>query len=89
MDPSKIESNDLRGIYSELANLLGVEAALKIYVTYHGQQISFPIHLYSKEFVREQIIKEYNGKNLKQLATKYDYSEKWVRKIISEHKKGE
>ena len=28
---------------------------------------------------------EYNGYNIKQLATKYGYSEKWIRKILKQH----
>ena len=68
-----------------LANLLGIEAVLKIHSAYRGQQITFPVQLFSKEFLKKQIVDEYNGYNIKQLATKYGYSEKWVRQILKEH----
>lgn len=89
MDPSKVESKDLCGVYSEIANLLGLEAALKLHSAYHGQQISFPVHFYSNEYIARLIVEEYDGMNVKQLATKYNYSEKWVRKIIKEGAKDE
>ena len=85
MDISTIKCEHLNGAYSELANLLGVEAVLKIHSTYRGQQITFPVQLFSKEFMKKQIVDEYDGGNIKQLATKYGYSEKWIRKILKEH----
>ena len=60
MNPNEIESEYLNGVYNEIANTLGIEAA---------------------------IVAEYDGKNIRQLATKYGYSEKWIRKMIKEHKK--
>jgi Mor family transcriptional regulator len=85
MDVSNIKCEYLNGAYSELANLLDIEAVLKIHSAYRGQQITFPVQLFSKEFLKKQIVDEYNGYNIKQLATKYGYSEKWVRQILKEH----
>lgn len=85
MDVSNIKCEYLNGAYSELANLLGIEAVLKIHSAYRGQQITFPVQLFSKEFLKKQIVDEYNGYNIKQFATKYGYSEKWVRQILKEH----
>lgn len=85
MDASNIKCEYLNGAYSELANLLGIEAVLKIHSSYRGQQVTFPVQLFSKEFLKKQIVDEYNGYNIKQLATKYGYSEKWIRKILKEH----
>lgn len=85
MGVSNIKCEYLNGAYSELANLLGIEAVLKIHSAYRGQQITFPVQLFSKEFLKKQIVDEYNGYNIKQLATKYGYSEKWVRQILKEH----
>ena len=85
MDVSNIKCEYLNGAYSELANLLGIEAVLKIHSAYRGQQITFPVQLFSIEFLKKQIVDEYNGYNIKQLATKYGYSEKWVRQILKEH----
>lgn len=76
----------LNGIYCELANLIGMEATLKIHKAYRGQQITFPVYVFSKDFIVRRIMDEFNGKNAKQLASKFGYSEKWIRKTIKEHK---
>lgn len=79
-----ITSECLNGIYSELASVLGPDAAVKIHAVFRGQQVFFPVELFSKEFIRGQIISEYDGSNIKQLATKYGYTEKWIKKILKE-----
>ncbi len=84
-DPKAIKSECLNGVYSEFASILGMDAALKIHSVFRGQQIFFPLELFSKEFIRGQIIAEYDGSNIKQLATKYGYTEKWVKKILKEN----
>ncbi len=80
-----IKGESLNGVYNELAGLLGIDAAMKIHASYRGQQITFPVELFSKEFLIRQIVCEYDGHNVKQLATKFGYSEKWIRKIIKEN----
>ncbi|MPM57217.1 hypothetical protein SDC9_104039 [bioreactor metagenome] len=78
-----IESfNHLNGIYEEIAASFNLETALKFYTMFKGQQITFPMHLFSKEYIVGKIKMEYNGYNLKQLSKKYGYSERWVREII-------
>lgn len=80
-----VESDFLNGIYNDLANLIGLEATKTIFDEYRGQQITFPVEFYSKKFIHNQIVKEYNGYNVKQLATKYEYSERTIRRILKEH----
>lgn len=86
MNPNEIESEYLNGVYNEIANTLGIEVAINLYSTYRGQQITFPVNFFTTEFIASRIISEYNGSNVRQLATKYGYSEKWIRKIIKENK---
>lgn len=85
MDSSKLKCEYLNGAYNDIANLLGMDAALKLHAAYRGQQITFPVHLFTKEFIATQIVNEYDGYNVKQLATKFGYSEKWIRKILKDH----
>ena len=87
MDPKDIECEYLNGVYAEIANLLGVEAALTMHTAFRGQQLNFPVNFFTSDFIREQVLREYNGGNVKQLATKYGYSEKWVRNIINGEKR--
>lgn len=86
MDKKEFKGGNLNGIYNELANLLGMEDVLKIHAAFRGQQITFPVELFSREYIRKQIIKDYNGHNIKTLATEYGYSEKWIRKILKDRK---
>ncbi len=85
-DYKNIKGENLNGSYCELASVLGVEAVLKIHAKYRGTQVFFPVELFSRDFIQEQIINEYNGNNVRELAVKYGYTEKWVRKILNENK---
>lgn len=51
-DPKAIKSECLNGVYSEFASILGMDAALKIHSVFRGQQVFFPLELFSKEFIR-------------------------------------
>ena len=83
------ELDGLNEVYKEIADELGIETALSIYRMFHGTQVSFPNHLFSKEYVRHAIRREYNGKNARQLAKKYNYSERSVWRILKEKNENE
>ena len=85
--PKEIKSEDLNGVYNELANILDIETALMIYDMFRGQQITFPVQLFSRDYIFRQIRNEYDGHNVKNLATKYGYTEKWIRKILKDRNK--
>lgn len=82
----KVEKEYINGIYKKIADLIGVDNAKLIFKEYRGQQITFPVEFYSKKYIYTQIIDEYDGTNLKQLATKYGYSERTVRRILKDSK---
>lgn len=84
-DKNKLKGEYLNGAYSELASLLGIDAVLKLHSNYRGTQVFFPVELFSKEFIVKQIVEEYNGYNVRELATKYGYTEKWIRKILKDN----
>ncbi len=86
MNPSELEKECLNGIYNEIASIIGIDATLALYSVYRGQQITFPVNIFTKDFIVSRVVTEYNGTNIKQLATKYGYSEKWIRKMIKESK---
>ncbi len=65
-------------IYQELIEIIGFENTLKIYNTYNGQQLLLPKRLYSKEYVEMKVKEEYDGTNIKKLAQKYSYTERWI-----------
>ena len=78
----KNASDSLNSIYRELADIIGIENTMKLHAEFKGQQISFPVKLHNKQYVHEEIKNEFNGANLKQLAVKYGYSERTVRRIV-------
>ena len=78
-----MNKSDYNGVYEELVELLGLENTLKIRKHFRGQQVNFPMRLYSKEYIEEYLIKNYNGKNLKELSKKLDYTTNWLRKMLN------
>lgn len=85
LEKEKLKGEYLNGSYSELADLIGIDAVLKLHSKYRGTQIFLPVELFSRNFIAEQIVNEYNGHNVRELATKYGYTEKWVRKILKDN----
>lgn len=81
-----VTPDDLAGVYKEVAETVGVENAHKLFLHFKGLQLMFPLKFYSKEYIAQQIKAEYDGKNVRDLARKYEYSESRVRQILKEMK---
>lgn len=81
-----VTSSDLAGVYKEVAEAVGVDNTYKIYNHFKGLQLMFPLRFYSKEYIAQQILSEYDGKNVRDLARKYGYSESRVRQILRKRK---
>lgn len=69
-------------VYKEISEIVGLDATLKIYLRFKGQQISFPVRLYNPNMIQQKVVKEFDGTNIQELARKYDYSEKTIRRMI-------
>lgn len=82
----KLSSSDFNGIYADMYEYLGEEIVRKINKHYKGQQITFPMRLFSKEYVIRYISEKYNGKNIKELARELEYSERWIKQLINNDK---
>ena len=85
----KLLGNDINGlndVYKTIADEIGIENTIAIYRLFHGAQISFPSRLFSKEYIHDAILKEYNGANILQLAQKYNYSERSIWRILKSKK---
>lgn len=82
VDDMKKETELYNSIYKELSELIGLDATLNIYLRFKGQQVSFPVRLYNPQMIQQSVIKEYDGTNIAELARKYDYSEKSIRRMI-------
>ena len=76
----------LNEVYREIADEIGIEKTIVIFNLFHGTQVSFPNKLFSKDYIHKAIVKEYDGKNVPQLAQKYNYSERSIWRIIKSNK---
>ena len=72
----------LNSVYREISEKMGIEVAMELYEMFKGQQISFPVRFFNPSKLRQVIIKEYDGTNIRMLAQKYNYSEKTIRRIL-------
>lgn len=80
------EKNEyINSIYAKIAGLVGIENAKLLFNEFRGQQVTFPVEFYKKEYIYSEIVSEYNGKNIKQLAKKYNYSEHTIRRILNKN----
>lgn len=77
--------NIFNAVYNDISEAFGVDVAIQIYQTYKGMQITFPTRLFNPDYVKNQVPIEYDGKNIKQLAKKYGYSEKTIRRMVKEN----
>ena len=53
-------------------------------------EVNFATRLFSKEFVLQEAIKTYDGtsESINKIATKYNYSERTIRKLLKDHLDG-
>ncbi len=79
-----VASDLLNAVYGEIGEKIGLDIAIEIYRMFRGQQINFPVRLFNPSKIRQMIREEYDGKNVRKLAIKYNYSEKTVRRIVRE-----
>ena len=79
-----IDCKSLNSVYLEISERLGPDAAYEIFTMFRGQQITFPTRFYDRAAIHEKIREEYTGANIRQLANKYNYSEKSIRRILKD-----
>lgn len=79
-----MQSSDFAGVYKKIAELFDIEIVEKIYENFRGRQIVFPQRLYLQEYIKKSVSKKYtDGESIRELAKKYGYSERWIRKLIN------
>lgn len=79
----KNEDKYINSVYAKIVSLVGIENAKILFNEYRGQQLTFPVEFYNKEYTYSAIVAEYDGKNVKYLAKKYNYSEHTIRRILN------
>lgn len=71
-------------IYRELAEIVGIHNARKIWKRYRGLTVQFPQRLYSREFTRAFIRDHMDDMTTKEMATQLSLTDRRVRQIIKE-----
>ena len=77
---------DYADIYQEIAEEISPETAIAIHRLFGGQQIMFPKKLYNRECIYRTIRQNYNGQNIRKLSKIFVYSERQIRRILTEKK---
>lgn len=84
---NKNNIDELNGIYQDIAEICDYDVALTMYNNYRGLQITFPNKFKDSNSLHSKIFLDYNnGKNVKELARNYGYSERYIRTILSKLK---
>lgn len=78
-----VKTEDLMGIYKDIAEILDVDSAYRIFKELRGQQVCFPQRFYDSNKVKEIVKSKYTGHNAKELAKTYGYSERRIRQFLS------
>lgn len=64
-DNVKKEAELYNSVYKEISEIVGLDATLKIYLRFKGQQISFPVRLYNPNMIQQKVVKEFDGTNIR------------------------
>ena len=80
-------AEELAGIYTEVAEKIGMDNAYILFQHFRGQQLTFPLKFYSSDCLARRIcMEEKQGCNTREMARKYGYSESRIRQILSQEK---
>lgn len=78
------DSELLNSVYKEISEKMGIDIAMELYQMFKGQQICFPVRFFNPARIHQIIAQEYDGTNVRELAAKYNYSEKTIRRILKD-----
>lgn len=83
MDGLEIKPEDIEMKYDDVVNSIGFENFIKLCQLMGGAQLYFPkIENIKRPAVYRKIKQEFDGRNTKALAQKFNYTESAVREIL-------
>ena len=83
-----LKMSDLPPQFENIAIEIGIDRVKALFKEFGGTSVYFPTEkMIYKEARDREIIEEFNGFNVKELASKYRMSESYVRAIIRKNKK--
>ncbi|EQK41517.1 mor transcription activator family protein [[Clostridium] bifermentans ATCC 19299] len=82
-----LKMSDLPPQFENIAMEIGIDRVKALFKEFGGTSVYFPTEkMIYKEARDREIIEEFNGFNVKELANKYRMSESYVRAIIRKNK---
>lgn len=78
-------SSKYLGLYSDLVEIVGERHVKEIYNLFQGQEVSFPMRLFTPEYVVNLALTDTN-KDLRELAREYGYNEKYLKRLVNQRK---
>ncbi len=82
-----LKMSDLPPQFENIAIEIGIDRVKALFKEFGGTSVYFPTEkMIYKEARDREIIEEFNGFNVKELASKYRMSESYVRVIIRKNK---
>lgn len=83
----ELKMSDLPPQFENIAMRVGIDITKVLFEEFGGTSVYFPTEkMIYKEARDREIIEEFNGFNVKELASKYRMSESYVRAIIRKNK---
>lgn len=79
-----LEEELLVPVYKELYSLVGEAGTIAIFNAFKGRQIQFPMRFYMKEAIVQQIKNSDRQVTNKELAKRYDVTERFIRSVRSQ-----
>lgn len=80
------EYEALNEFYKNLINLVGLECSTVLYTHFRGQQISFPIRLFSTDYIKKTLVEMGDDCDIKKLSRELGCSERWIIKLAKDIK---
>lgn len=81
---SEVVDSMYAGIYADVAEIIGEEKIDEFFHRFQGQQIVFPMKLYSKEYVISEARNAKGKRPIAEMAQEFGYSERYLRKLLAE-----
>jgi Mor family transcriptional regulator len=69
---------DIAAVYAEL-----VKERMRTDRNFGGRKIYFPTAKFTKEYMREQVGRRWDGKNTRELCVELDIGETWLRQLAT------
>lgn len=85
----ELKISDLPPQFENIAIRVGIDITKVLFEEFGGTSVYFPTEkMIYKEARDREILSKFNGFNIKELASKYDMSQSYVRAIIRQKKAG-